>query len=187
MRFNVAQLLVEGTGATRRHTFAGELADIDEYNPGRISVEGSVVFTRTLRGILAKGQAVTHLDEPCRRCLEMARADLDFPFEEEYVPAIDVLTGASLPLTDDDEPALVIDEHHTLDLSEVLRQYIVAETTLGPICKEDCQGLCPVCGANRNLEPCTCQTEAIDPRLAILAKLMGSQEEKTAKGKDRDK
>lgn len=187
MRFNVAQLLMEGTGATRRHEFFGALTDIDEYNAGQTLVEGSVVLIRTLRGILAKGQAMAQLAEPCRRCLEMARADLDFAFEEEFVPAIDVLTGASLPLTDDDEPALVIDEHHTLDLAEILRQYIVAETTLGPLCKLDCLGLCPVCGANRNLEPCTCEKEAIDPRLAILARLMGSQEKASSRGKDQDK
>jgi uncharacterized protein len=40
-----------------------------------------------------------------------------------------------------------------------------------PLCRPDCQGLCPVCGKDRNVESCQCQTEWVDPRLSGLKAL----------------
>ena len=41
-----------------------------------------------------------------------------------------------------------------------------------PLCRPDCQGLCPVCGKDRNVDPCQCQVEWVDPRLAVLKTLV---------------
>jgi uncharacterized protein len=41
-----------------------------------------------------------------------------------------------------------------------------------PLCKDDCKGLCPLCGANWNRDTCTCKAEWVDPRLAVLKKLL---------------
>jgi uncharacterized protein len=52
---------------------------------------------------------------------------------------------------------------------------VLTETTLAlpmkPLCRADCQGLCPACGANRNVAPCTCAPKPPDPRLAVLRDL----------------
>ena len=175
MRYNVAQLMLEGIGSVRQHDLEGVLYEVDEDNPGPVPVQGHVQLIRTLRGVLAKGQATVQLREPCRRCLELTTTEAQIEIEEEFVPSIDIITGVSLPLTDEDEPALRIDEHHILDLTEVLRQYTVVAGTTGPLCRPDCKGLCPFCGANRNTEPCQCETKRGDPRLAILAKLLDAQ------------
>ncbi|MFH1084334.1 MAG: DUF177 domain-containing protein, partial [Chloroflexota bacterium] len=142
-----------------------------------VPVQGHVHLIRTLRGVLVQGRAQVALREPCRRCLELAAMTAEVEIEDEFVPPIDVITGVSLPLTDEDEPALRIDEHHILDLTEVLRQYAVVAGTSGPLCRPECQGLCPVCGANRNTEPCQCNKKQTDPRLAILARLLEAQQD----------
>ena len=175
MLFNVAQLLQEGVGATRCHDIAGELYDIDAHNPGPVPVVGRVVLTRTPNGILVEGDAHVELIEPCRRCLESVENTASFEFEEEFKPSIDVETGALLPVVADDERELLIDEHHVLDLTEVLRQYAVMATDLPGLCRPDCNGLCPVCGKNLNEGPCECERAVGDPRLAVLAKLLGTE------------
>jgi uncharacterized protein len=175
MRYNVAQLMQEGSGSFRQYEVHGELVEIDESNPGPVPIAGHITLIRTLRGVLATGEFALQMAEPCRRCLEPAIIDVSFEVEEEYFPSIDIETGASLPRADDDEPELMIDEHHVLDLAPILLQYAVVAGTRGGLCKADCKGLCPICGANRNLEPCQCDTTKIDPRLAVLAQLLESQ------------
>src|SRR4030042_6205890 len=122
MRFNIAQLLKEGIGASRRFEFDGEIFGIDEENPGPTPAQGDVRILRTVSGVLVVGTAQLKLIQPCRRCLQPTETVVRFELEEEFVPSVDIETGASLPLAEDQEPELVIDEHHILDLSEVLRQ-----------------------------------------------------------------
>jgi uncharacterized protein len=177
LAFNVAQLLKEGIGASRLKPLSGELVAVDDRNPGPVAVEGAVTLVRTPAGVLATGQAQVMLVQACRRCLEPAAGKVTLEIEDEFVPSIDVLTGRPLPLDGEVGPELIIDERHTLDLYEVLWQYAVAQTLEPVHCSADCRGLCPQCGANLNLGPCGCKTEQIDPRLAVLARLLESSEQ----------
>jgi uncharacterized protein len=186
LAFNVAQLLKEGVGASRQKLLSGELVDIDDRNPGPIAVEGALTLVRTPAGVLATGQAEVTLELACRCCLEPVTGSVTLEIEDEFVPSIDLLTGRPLLLDGEVGPELIIDERHTLDLYEVLWQYAVAQTLEPVQCSDDCRGLCPQCGANQNLGPCGCKTEQIDPRLAALAKLLGSseQDDMSIEGKD---
>jgi len=172
MQYNVAQLLKEGVGASRRRTLSGELCDIDALNPGETPVEGDLLLVRTPRGILVTGKAHMTMTQSCRRCLRTIRAEVELDIEEEFVPSIDIITGASLPITDEDEPDLVIDEHHILDLTEILRQYAIVVGMAPDLCSPDCKGLCPICGQDLNAGTCDCQQDEIDPRLSVLAQLL---------------
>ena len=55
-----------------------------------------------------------------------------------------------------------------IDLGEVMREQFYLALPMKPLCREDCRGLCPVCGVNRNRESCTCQAEWVDPRMDAL-------------------
>ena len=46
-----------------------------------------------------------------------------------------------------------------LDLREALREHVVLATPQYPVCREDCKGLCPVCGGDRNRVACQCKSE----------------------------
>ena len=59
-----------------------------------------------------------------------------------------------------------------VDLGEMLREQFYLALPMQPLCRPDCQGLCPVCGVDRNLERCECQTEWVDPRLSGLKALV---------------
>ena len=172
MRYNVAQLLKEGIGASRRFAIDGSLGNLDENDPRLVPVHGELTLLRTERGVLVSGEASIPVNGECRRCLSPVVTEVRFALEEEYISSVDMETGAQLPITDEDDPELVIDEHHVLDISEVVRQVVVMESSASVLCRADCKGLCPRCGKDLNLGPCGCAEEAVDPRLAVLEQLL---------------
>jgi uncharacterized protein len=72
---------------------------------------------------------------------------------------------------EEDDRALWIDDHHVLDLSEVLRQDALLATPMHVVCDDECRGLCPTCGQNLNEGPCDCPPEG-DPRWSALQDLL---------------
>jgi uncharacterized protein len=96
-------------------------------------------------------------------------------FEEQFYPTVDVVTGMPLPPFDQEE-IFPIDDHHQIDLTEMLRQNVLLALPMVTLCQEDCKGLCPQCGHDLNLGPCECKPE-VDTRFSVLEKLLqnGSQ------------
>lgn len=177
LRHNVAQLLQELTGAQRRYSFEVESPFADGSLELTSPLKGIVTFTRTSQGVLVEARVQTTVRLPCDRCLEPTEYPLDVEWSEEFHPSVDVLTGRHLPVELDDlDEAVVIDDHHILDLTETIRQHLLLALPSHPLCREDCAGLCPQCGANLNQESCTCSTEPADPRWARLADLLKRME-----------
>ncbi len=138
-------------------------------------VSGTVSLLRTDRGLLATIDATAKLEESCARCLAGVLAQVDVRFQEEYVPLMEADTSARIYLAEDDE-AFRIDTEYWLDLREGLRQYILMSEPSKPLCRDDCAGLCPVCGADLNAGPCSCQPET-DERWDALAGLKQEMDE----------
>ena len=168
MQINVSQQLKSSIGSTREHEVNG-IIDIIGYGNGS-QVQGKVNLMRTDRGILVKGVLDTGVELTCSRCLNLFNCPLVVNIEEEYFPITDVVSGAPLPLPE--EPgSFTIDEHHVLDLAEVIRQCAILVIPMKPLCGENCAGLCPQCGQNLNLGPCGCPPQGADPRWSELSKL----------------
>jgi uncharacterized protein len=166
MLINVSQQLKGPIGAVRDY----EVNEGVDVAGSRTMVTGEIELVRTDQGILARGTLYTQLEVDCSRCLASFTCPLVLNIEEEYFPTIDIVTGAPLSLLD--EPGcFTIDERHILDLTEAIRQYAILAIPMKPLCREDCAGLCPHCGRNLNLGSCSCPSEAIDPRWAVLTKL----------------
>jgi uncharacterized protein len=172
MIYNVAQLLKAQVGATQ----IVELDNADELNLEDESVKlagpisGRLRMRRTNQGILVDGPVEVSVELTCVRCLEPFTLHISFDLEEQYYPTIDVVTGLSLPESDD-ELIFPIDQNHQLDLREALRQNLLLALPMQPICKEDCAGLCPQCGKNLNEGQCDCQPP-MDERFSILGDLL---------------
>ncbi len=164
--YNVSQLLREPVGSTRNYEIDQQFALPYEGEP-ETRVIGPVTLIRTPRGILARATLAAEATEACSRCLRPAAVPLNLVVEEEFVPTIDPVTGARLPEPEDDA-AFRIDAHHHLDLGEAVRQAAVLEEPMAPLCRPDCRGLCPQCGADLNESPCTCETGPIDERWSTL-------------------
>ncbi len=172
MRYNVAQLLKEQSGHTRRYTLHEDIGHLDADITPLSTLDGNIQFIRTADGILVVGSLHCSLELTCSRCLEPFTFPLQFTLEEEFRPTIDIVTGAYLPLPADADIATQIDARHTLDLTEVVRQNILLALPLNPICRTACKGLCPICGKNLNEGTCDCAHNEIDPRLQSLKRLL---------------
>ena len=170
MIYNVSQLLKELTGAVRRDEVDERLESSDEpWESCR--VQGTVTLLRTHRGVLVTGELTTAIPLECGFCLESFDLPLVLSLEEEFFPIIDVSSGLPVGVPTETGPFL-IDKHHILDISEAVRQAIVLTTPISPRCGEDCRGLCPICGVNRNEQQCSCE-QPVDRRWTALGQLLG--------------
>ena len=123
------------------------------------------------------GSVKTELELACSRCLESYRMPIDREFDLRYLPA-----GAAEPEHDeaddeeneveDDDVAITFYRDEQIDLNELLREQFYLALPMKPLCKEDCQGICPQCGTNRNTAPCDCSPQWEDPRFAGLKTLL---------------
>jgi uncharacterized protein len=114
------------------------------------------------------------METECDRCLEPARFPIDTSFDLYYRPAAPLHAGhhASEEVAiDEGEAEIAFYQGAGLDLREVLREQVLLALPMQKICREDCHGICPVCGQNRNLVSCDCHQEAGDDRWAALKKL----------------
>jgi len=170
MYYNVAQLLKEAVGSKREYRIDGRIDSDDDGD--EITLQGQLSIMRTDKGLLVGADLDASVRIVCSRCLRKSPNPMTFVIDEEYLPAVDINTGESVHVQDTWEGSFTIDPHHILDLTEAVRQYTLTNTPMKPLCREDCQGLCPVCGINKNEGNCSCQGEAIDSRLAPLLSLL---------------
>jgi DUF177 domain-containing protein len=104
----------------------------------------------------------------CSRCLEPLVTEIGPEVDLHLIPSPS--SREEVELGPDD---LEVDFYQadTLDVAGLLRSETLLALPMKPLCRPDCRGLCPVCGANRNLTACGCAPPAIDPRLAPLEAL----------------
>lgn len=172
MQINVAQLLRSPIGTVREHDIDLVMDITGDGNTSRL--QGEVSLTRTDRGILVKGVLNTEVELTCSRCLEIFRCPLSLKITEEYFPTVDVVSGTPLSIPDE-LGCFTIDENHELDLTEAVHQYALLAVPMKPLCRQDCAGLCPICGQNLNLGECQCLPPEADPRWAKLKQIGFSQ------------
>ena len=169
---NVAQLLKLPPGTARTLEFDDPLPAIRAEAELVRPVAGRVQLTRTSRGILAAVQYSTRVRLACGRCLEPAEVEIAGETADEFMPSVDVSTG--VPLAEQaDSAELMIDDHHILDVTEVIRQDLLTRVPLQPLCASDCPGICAQCGAELRSEACRCERgEASQSPFAELAQLL---------------
>ncbi|MFC1931411.1 DUF177 domain-containing protein [Chloroflexota bacterium] len=169
MLINVSQLLQDPIGTVRSYPIS-EMADVTGDGSGR-KIEGEVSLLHTQQGILVSGELHTEVELTCSRCLSSFNCPLTLDIAEEYMPTVDIVSGVPLALPE--EPgSFIIDEHHVIDLSEAVRQYMLLAVPMKPLCREKCAGLCQSCGRNLNEGSCDCPPQAVDPRWSELSRLL---------------
>ena len=170
LAWNVAGLLGESAGAVRDYAVQGvTLADDDAFTLAS-PIDGRVHLSRTNRGLLVDADFETTLATQCARCLRDTTVPLTVEIHDEALPAIDLHSGRALELSAEDEEAGVIrlSDHHELDLEGPLREAILLALPIAPLDREDCPGLCIVCGLPLDEGSHDHPDEEIDPRLEAL-------------------
>ncbi len=116
------------------------------------------------------GHVKTTLEVDCSRCLDPFTVPIDSRFDVLLLP-VSANQDEGEREVEADDLGVSFYEDDTLNLGDLIREQLYLALPMKPLCREDCQGLCPVCGANRNRETCTCRHEWIDPRLDALRAL----------------
>lgn len=132
---NVAQLLKEPIGSSQSHDISGI---IDEEVEGFI--EGKAKVIRIGRGVLVQCKLTAEIKLICSRCLDTFLYPMSFTAEEEFLPIADVSDDLALSSPEQSEE-FTIDTKNILDLGELIRQYVLLNLPMKPLCRPDCPGM----------------------------------------------
>ena len=162
MLFDVKSIL-HTPGKHLEFQFELDLSDV-EFS-GRYPVSRPVAITGQVRNtadvLELDMTARTTLDAMCDRCGK--------EFLQEKEISYSCMLAEELQNEENDE--IVLLEDGKVDVGDLARTAFILGMDTKTLCSEDCKGLCPRCGADLNLGPCSCKKET-DPRLAVLAKLL---------------
>ena len=148
----------------------GEISFLDEKlrQIGPLKAAGKVEMVGGSRGeIRVKGHLSVAMEADCDRCLEPARFPIDSDFELFYTPVTEGPVNEEVAI-DASEAEIGFYEGDGIELNDVLREYVLLTLPMQRVCRQDCKGICPVCGQNRNLKDCACQAVPLDDRWAAL-------------------
>jgi uncharacterized protein len=133
---------------------AGVAAEIAAGSPVAIDL----LLERVPEGIVVRGNLTATWSSACSRCLEPVGGEISVHVDELF--ETHPLEGETYQLDED-----------AIDLEPMVRDALLLELPLAPLCNDDCAGLCATCGANRNQTHCECVTTELDPRWAALRSL----------------
>ena len=155
LRVNARELL-RVPGSTRRIDEPIDAADLGVPDP-RITgpVQVGLDAVSSIDGIVVHGNITIPWSTACRRCLTDVAGAAVIDVDEIYQD--DVSNEEAFPIEGDQ-----------IDLAPAVREYVLIELPDGPLCRDDCAGICPVCGVDRNESTCDCETRVRDERWAAL-------------------
>jgi uncharacterized protein len=146
---------------------------------GDLATSGLVEVIHEHRGpkdivadIRLRGRFAGTFEVPCARCVEPVEIPLEAEFDLIFRPADADSEPPERSITAP-ETEIGYYQKDSLALEDVLREQVLLSLPVRTLCKPDCKGLCPRCGANRNTQPCSCDEGPSDPRWEALGGLRG--------------
>lgn len=133
-----------------------------------LHVEGEAeLVTEALAEIHIQGKLTVEMECDCDRCLESTRYPVKSRLDLYYRP----MTSEDVPgeiRLDAGDTEVSFYEDGGIELEEVLREHILLTLPMQKLCREDCKGICPRCGLNRNAALCSCDAKPVDDRWQAL-------------------
>jgi len=137
-----------------------------------LQAEGSAeLLPHTLGEIRVRGHLAVTMRCDCNRCLEPAVFPIDASFDLFYRPAEVAGAGEEEVEIDEGEAEIAFYEGDGIELKDVLRENVLLAMPMQRVCRPECQGMCPICGQNRNLINCGCEAKLVDDRWSALKKV----------------
>ncbi len=138
---------------------------------GPLSV--ALTVTPTAEMFAVEGRIRGEVTLACSRCLAPAECPIKISFKLTFsrgIPGDEPDAPSETRQLQSEEMGVVLFEGDEIDFRNVIQEQVIMAIPMRPLCREDCQGLCPRCGADLNHETCDCQKKEVDPRLAVLKK-----------------
>jgi uncharacterized protein len=130
---------------------------------GKVRLSGNEVFVN--------GHVDARVEVECDRCLKPVELPVNADFTLEYISGSEYESSQAAELTEAELSVSVFDGQ-ALDVDEIVKEQILLAVPTRMLCREDCKGICPECGADRNKGDCNCTTGDTDPRWAALKNLI---------------
>jgi uncharacterized protein len=133
-----------------------------------LHAEGTAqLISHSLGEIRVNGDLKVSMQATCDRCLEPASFRVANDFDLVYMPSAGAAKGGEDEV---DEAAVEVGyyEGGGLELNDILREVVLLALPMQLVCSEECKGICPICGQNRNQQECGCHFEAVDDRWSKL-------------------
>jgi uncharacterized protein len=148
-----------------------DFSDPGVIQKGPLAAEGVAELLPDTGGeVRVQGRIRTDLETECDRCLGRASFHIDTPFDLFY--RLLESTGPEEEVAiDDGEAEMGFYELPGLQLEEIVREQVLLQLPMQRVCSEACNGICPICGANRNETNCSCQPHLEDDRWMALKDL----------------
>jgi uncharacterized protein len=126
-----------------------------------VTLDGELFIAENV--ICLEGKVTTELRLSCSRCLTSFNYDIDFQIHENF---------SNNNENKDDE--IIFIDSDIIDITEIIKNNIIISLPIKKLCKDNCKGLCQVCGTNLNISSCNCMDDTVDPRLAKLKDLFSA-------------
>jgi uncharacterized protein len=136
-----------------------------------LHAEGSArLLNRSVGEIRVEGTLRVDVEGICDRCVEPAIYAVENRFDLVYMPSAKDSAGGEREI---DQAAVEVGfyEGSGLELNDILREVVLLALPMQMVCREDCKGICPTCGQNRNQQDCGCHPELADDRWSKLKAL----------------
>ena len=178
MRIEVGRL--DSSGESFAHRYGPDDLDLQE-DRARLASEAVVKGRVTRKGseVTLRGDLSANVEVDCDRCALPVALKLDVDLDVAFLPAEDEARVTENVELGKSDLVYSVYEDGVLDIDELVREQILLELPTRQLCREDCRGLCPVCGVNLNLAECSCPAKEIDPRWSALADLRGEENRKS--------
>jgi uncharacterized protein len=125
---------------------------------------------QTGKELLVSGHVETRAQLECDRCLKPVELPVSTDFALEYITGADYESSSAAALSEEEMSVSVFDGE-SIDVDQIVREQILLAVPTRTLCREDCKGICPECGIDRNTGECNCGANEIDPRWAALKNL----------------
>jgi uncharacterized protein len=164
MKILIADIPDEGMDLDMEEKFGAE--ELSLVSPVKAHLE----LTKAHSEIIIAGTVNAELELECSRCLKKYRRTMHEPVHVVYHPLEEL--GIDRHELTDDEMDMGFYQGEELDLRELVREQVMLNIQMKPLCDENCKGICSQCGTDLNTDTCSCKTEKIDSRLEVLKKLL---------------
>lgn len=165
LRLNVGFIIHAEIGFNRSFDIELDKINLDASLEAK-DISGQIEFSRTQSGLLVEATLNAQTNLECSKCLDNIIQPLNINFTELYAFNEKNMTDSEL----------LIPEDGFIDLTPLIQDFLQLAMPINPTCKDNCAGLCPICGINHNHHTCDCEPQSIDPRLASLKDLLDKKE-----------
>jgi uncharacterized protein len=174
MRIEVDKL--EAASNRFQHVYEPDEIILDEEHV-RLTRQPEIRGSASRKGseVRLRGTVTASAEVDCDRCLSKVNIPVEADFDVTYVPLENDRASGAAELQEEDL-SFAVYEGEAIDVDELVREQLLLALPSRALCREECKGLCPICGADRNTDSsCACEQKEIDPRWAGLKAVISDE------------